>query len=144
MPPLRAESAAKAQLWFTGLVSTPANVNGCWCDIISDSNLKTEDFCGKTHGYGGLLGPWECWGDVCYMWGVVTLSLVNVLVLNNEDTAHLHTWLQVSSLHMDIHPSLLQCSQYTTRVSNLHAGQEKHKLLSCDYVWRKVIKAQIL
>jgi len=64
MLPLRAEIAAKAQLWFnvTGLVSTPAN--GCWCGDISDSRSKTEDFWGKTHGYSGL---WECWGDVCYM-----------------------------------------------------------------------------
>jgi len=47
------------------------------------------------------------------------MSLVNVL-LNNEGTAHLHTWLQVSSLHMDIH--LLSNA---VNVSKLHSGQEK-------------------
>jgi len=47
------------------------------------------------------------------------MSLVKVL-LNNEGTAHLHTWLQVSSLHMDIH---LLSNAVNTHVSTCWPGE---------------------
>jgi len=52
------------------------------------------------------------------------------LISTHGCRSHLYTWISISSPMQSIHMWV-------------HAGQEKHKLLSCDYVWRKVINLRL-